>query len=36
MKDIPVTEMKLLKLSIIQNFGDKHTYINQVEMGCAK
>lgn len=35
-KDIPVTEMKLLKLTVLKNFGDPHTYLNQVELGFVK
>ena len=29
-KDIPVTEMKYLKLTILKNFGDKSTYLNKI------
>lgn len=28
--------MKLLKITILKNFGDRHTYLNQVELGYAK
>jgi hypothetical protein len=35
-KDIPVTEMKFLKITLLQNFGDKHTYLNQIELGYVK
>ena len=29
-KDIPVSEMKFLKIAIHKNFGDVSTYLNQV------
>ena len=28
--------MKMIKLTILKNFGDKHTYLNQVELGYVK
>ena len=35
-KDIPVTEMKYFKINILKNFGDRDTYLNQVELGYSK
>ena len=35
-KDIPVTEMKLLRLTLLKNHGDKITFLNQVELGYVK
>jgi hypothetical protein len=28
--------MKMLKLTVLKNFGDKHTYLNQVELGFVQ
>lgn len=36
-RDIPTTEMKQLKITLLENFGDpKSTYINTVELGYVK
>ncbi len=35
-KDIPSTEMEQLKITILENFGDVKTYLNQVELGFVK
>jgi septal ring factor EnvC (AmiA/AmiB activator) len=33
LKDIPSAEMKRLRITILENFGDRCTYLNQVELG---
>lgn len=35
-KDIPVTEMAQLKITLLENYGDKSTYLNKIQLGYLK
>ena len=35
-KDIPVNEMKYLKVTLLKNYGDRSTYLNKIELGYVK